>query len=195
MHKTPDYSAYSLDQLYDVFQHINKEKYPDRFALVLDEIRRKEEQKRTNHPDYVASELEKRQYRLKGVKAAVLGQYGLLFLCGVVAPIYVQVTADGHSDMPMHLLLIPLTFLLFIIGGSGFWLLLWSLRKSINKRVALYCAWYALALALPSAVAGILAVIVLGFVGFHVFSILQAMFIGYVAPFFILKKRANRIEL
>jgi hypothetical protein len=43
MDKNPDYSNYSLAELYDVAQHINKERYPDRYALVAQEILRREQ--------------------------------------------------------------------------------------------------------------------------------------------------------
>src|SRR5689334_21070451 len=39
---TPDYTQYSLDALYDVEQHINKEEFPTRYARVLREIRKRE---------------------------------------------------------------------------------------------------------------------------------------------------------
>ena len=39
----PDYSAYSLQDLYDVKQHIDREIFPDRYELIIQEITRKEE--------------------------------------------------------------------------------------------------------------------------------------------------------
>lgn len=38
----PDYSRYTLEQLYDVFDHVDKEKYPYRFNTVRREIKRRE---------------------------------------------------------------------------------------------------------------------------------------------------------
>lgn len=35
---TPDYQDYSLAQLEDCLQHINRQKYPERFRLITDEI-------------------------------------------------------------------------------------------------------------------------------------------------------------
>jgi membrane protease YdiL (CAAX protease family) len=41
MNETPDYQSYSLDQLYDVHSHIDREKYPDRYRQVVDEINKR----------------------------------------------------------------------------------------------------------------------------------------------------------
>jgi hypothetical protein len=38
----PDYSQYSLDELYDVFENINSEKYPDRLKIIKELINYKE---------------------------------------------------------------------------------------------------------------------------------------------------------
>lgn len=38
----PDYSKYTLTQLYDVYDHIDREKYPDRFKIVLEYIKLRE---------------------------------------------------------------------------------------------------------------------------------------------------------
>jgi hypothetical protein len=38
----PDYSQYSLDELYDVFENINSEKYPDRLKVIKELINYKE---------------------------------------------------------------------------------------------------------------------------------------------------------
>ncbi|MBA6392407.1 hypothetical protein H4J38_16690 [Colwellia sp. BRX10-3] len=40
MHK--DYSTYSLDELYDVEEHIDQDAYPDRYQLLLEQIKLKE---------------------------------------------------------------------------------------------------------------------------------------------------------
>ena len=39
---TPDYENYSLDQLIDVRDHINKEAYPDRYELILSELEKRQ---------------------------------------------------------------------------------------------------------------------------------------------------------
>lgn len=41
MDQMPDYSKYTLDQLYDVHGHVDREKYPDRFQAVVGEIERR----------------------------------------------------------------------------------------------------------------------------------------------------------
>lgn len=41
MDEMPDYSKYTLDQLYDVHGHVDREKYPDRFQTVVKEIERR----------------------------------------------------------------------------------------------------------------------------------------------------------
>ncbi len=41
MDKIPDYSKYTLDQLYDVYDHIDRNRYPDRFKVVVDYIEKK----------------------------------------------------------------------------------------------------------------------------------------------------------
>jgi hypothetical protein len=41
---TPDYSSYTLAELQDVLQRIDREKFPDRYRLALQELHRKEAQ-------------------------------------------------------------------------------------------------------------------------------------------------------
>lgn len=48
MDDTPDYSKCSLDSLYDIARHIDKEKYADRHKLVVQEIVKKEQEQVTN---------------------------------------------------------------------------------------------------------------------------------------------------
>lgn len=50
---TPDYSRYTLEELHDVARRVNKRLYPDRYALVLQEI---EKRKRAPAPAPVNSE-------------------------------------------------------------------------------------------------------------------------------------------
>lgn len=38
---TPDYSSYTLDDLHDVARRVNKKLYPDRYALILQELERR----------------------------------------------------------------------------------------------------------------------------------------------------------
>jgi hypothetical protein len=40
--KSPDYSNYTLSELYDAVQNINKETYPDRYKLLISEIQNRE---------------------------------------------------------------------------------------------------------------------------------------------------------
>jgi uncharacterized RDD family membrane protein YckC len=39
--ETPDYSTYTLEQLYDAHDHINKERYSERFEIILTEIQKR----------------------------------------------------------------------------------------------------------------------------------------------------------
>jgi len=48
MDDTPDYQHYSLEELYDVAQHIDREKYPERYALVVEQIANQERQRKEN---------------------------------------------------------------------------------------------------------------------------------------------------
>lgn len=41
MDEMPDYSRYTLEQLYDVYHHIDRERYPDRFSIVVQEIEKR----------------------------------------------------------------------------------------------------------------------------------------------------------
>ena len=41
MDKIPDYSKYTLDQLYDVYDHLDRDRYPDRFKVVVDYIEKR----------------------------------------------------------------------------------------------------------------------------------------------------------
>jgi len=41
MDQMPDYAKYTLDQLYDVHGHVDREKHPDRFQAVVGEIERR----------------------------------------------------------------------------------------------------------------------------------------------------------
>jgi hypothetical protein len=38
----PDYQNYTLAALHEVLEHVNREKYPDRYAAVKKELRRRE---------------------------------------------------------------------------------------------------------------------------------------------------------
>ena len=44
MDNSPDYRSYSLEELYDVAQHIDREKYPERYAVVAQEILKRRKQ-------------------------------------------------------------------------------------------------------------------------------------------------------
>jgi hypothetical protein len=48
MDDTPDYQRYSLEELYDVAQHISKEKYPERYTLVKEQILIREKNQASN---------------------------------------------------------------------------------------------------------------------------------------------------
>lgn len=50
MEPTPNYTRYSLDDLHDVARHIDKQRYPERYAVVVQEI-----EKRENEPVPVAA--------------------------------------------------------------------------------------------------------------------------------------------
>jgi uncharacterized membrane protein YjgN (DUF898 family) len=56
MDEMPDYSKYTLDQLYDVYDHVDREKYPDRFNIIVQEI-----DKRKSNPTLVALEEQPRK--------------------------------------------------------------------------------------------------------------------------------------
>lgn len=42
MSRVPDYHSYTLKELYSVARAIDREEFPDRYALVIQEIRRRE---------------------------------------------------------------------------------------------------------------------------------------------------------
>ena len=45
MDKLPDYTKYGLDELYDVYHHIDRSKYPETFEIVVQEIKKREKDK------------------------------------------------------------------------------------------------------------------------------------------------------
>jgi hypothetical protein len=55
MKDMPDYSKYTLDQLYDVHYHIDRDKYPDRFQIILHEIAKRKTEKSDQEQIYTIS--------------------------------------------------------------------------------------------------------------------------------------------
>lgn len=61
MEKMPDYSKYTLEELFDVRDHIDKDKYPEIYDIILSEISKKEAQKPLRmQPIETLSPIEKR---------------------------------------------------------------------------------------------------------------------------------------
>ncbi len=56
MDEIPDYSKYMMHQLYDVHDHIDREKYPDRFHAVVEEINKRKSSTATAVEDQKATE-------------------------------------------------------------------------------------------------------------------------------------------
>ncbi len=56
MDEVPDYSKYMMHQLYDVHDHIDREKYPDRFHAVVEEINKRKSSTATAVEDQKATE-------------------------------------------------------------------------------------------------------------------------------------------
>jgi len=55
-----DYSKYSLDELYDVEHHIDQNAYPDRYQLLLEQIKLKESVSAKPKPIIKTPEIEKK---------------------------------------------------------------------------------------------------------------------------------------
>ena len=56
MKQLPDYARYSLDDLHDVARHIDKQRYPERYALVLQEIEKRESALASGHNEELSAE-------------------------------------------------------------------------------------------------------------------------------------------
>ena len=55
-----DYSKYSLDELYDVEEHIDQDTYPERYQLILEQIRLKESVSAKPKPETKPLEIDKK---------------------------------------------------------------------------------------------------------------------------------------
>jgi hypothetical protein len=83
MDETPDYANCSLKELYDVERHIDKEKYADRYALLIHEIQKREAQR-----DAIPANAQTRQrspFGLPGCLIALLGFVGGAIAGGISA--------------------------------------------------------------------------------------------------------------
>ena len=123
MDQMPDYSKYSLDQLYDVHGHVDREKYPDRFQAVVAEIER-----RNSDPVLLQREVKAKEERKeKGKYHTFWNRFwagmidGLIFL-----PVGLALSwAEDHAQtLPMVIVVLAivlqnLIWFLYSIGMNG----------------------------------------------------------------------------
>ena len=119
----PDYTKYSLDQLYDVHGHVDREKYPDRFQALVAEIER-----RKSDPVLLQREVQaKEEQREKGKYHTFWNRFwagmidGLIFL-----PVGLALSwAEDHAQtLPMVIVVLAivlqnLIWVLYSIGMNG----------------------------------------------------------------------------
>lgn len=86
MDDTPDYASYSLAQLEDVRQHVNREKFPDRYAMVVAEIEKRREAGVEGKDDLSSEKLRHNQRVYRG-SAFLLIIGAFVFVFGVIAPL------------------------------------------------------------------------------------------------------------
>jgi len=110
MSAIPDYRTYTLEQLHDVIRNINREVYPERYALALRELREREEEAGIEEKDEesffytgVSSDARARLRRSRStlIGAAVLlglsAAYGVMIALGKIA--------QGDDLLPSALML------------------------------------------------------------------------------------------
>jgi hypothetical protein len=51
MYDRPDYSKYTLDELYDVYNVVDRKKYPDNFQAIVNEIEKRKAELSTKEKD------------------------------------------------------------------------------------------------------------------------------------------------
>ncbi len=100
MDQMPDYSKYTLEQLYDVYHHVDREMYLDRFAVVVQEIEKRKSETKEKGEEREAKTSTSR-WRKPLAFTEVVG--GVFLLIGSILMIY-----SGGKDL-----------LLLAIGAFG----------------------------------------------------------------------------
>lgn len=114
---TPDYSRYTLDDLHDVARRVNKERYPDRYTLIVQELERREP-KQTTAP--IANELQTHQpLELLALYLRFFGSGGL---------VYYAVTYLGTIFFPGAT--VTFVFAFFLALGAGIYCACFWKRES-----------------------------------------------------------------
>lgn len=114
MGRTPDYSRYSLDELYDVYHHINKENYPERFNIIAGEIeKRKREQSTEAHKEIKAPKQQSKHEII--IKRLLIAYY---FITCMIALSFVH-AAVTHTDGLHEYALGLISLLMFILVCYG----------------------------------------------------------------------------
>ncbi len=146
MEHEPDYARCALHELEDVARRINRERFPERYARVVAEIEQRQSDPNFSTPAARSS--------IRALIWFVVVEYGMLALLGIVGPIAVyNAPSSPPTDMPMGLLLVPITLAFFAVAGCCFALMRWALRSVEDRELVQFqslkaLAWAPLALLL-----------------------------------------------
>jgi hypothetical protein len=83
MNSSPDYTKYSLSDLYDSLAHIDNEKYPDRYKLINEEIEKRKDEKERKEEEKVQPQVSIKGediIRIIGGYELINGVIGIIFL-------------------------------------------------------------------------------------------------------------------
>ena len=132
MENHPDYSSCSLHELVDVALRIDQQRFPERYDIVKAEI-----EKRQAIPD-LNSDRPSEQLNTAGLICFFAVEYGIIASIGIVFPLAVYNWPSAPpTDMPMGLLLIPITALFFTIVAVCFVSMRHALKPICDRELAL----------------------------------------------------------
>ena len=132
MENHTDYSACALHELLDIALHIDKQRFPEKYSIVVAEI-----EKRQAAPDLDVNRPSTR-LSIAGLIGSVVVEYGIILWLGIIWPIAIYNSPSAPAtDMPIGLLLIPITALFFTSVAVCFALMLWALKPMADRELAL----------------------------------------------------------
>lgn len=108
MDDTPNYAEYSLEDLHDVRRRINREKYPERYRLVVEEIVRREQQRARDPHRAEAPSQESQEQDLTSA----------MLLCGLLGMPVLSVLAHLFNWLFLPQLLRDGQYIMLFPGGT-----------------------------------------------------------------------------
>lgn len=104
----PDYRTYSLEQLHDVVRNINRELYPERYALALRELREREEEAGIGDDEsfFKKGGSDDAAERLRRARPTLIGAAALLGLSAVYGIMIAIDNLRGMEDITSNALVL-----------------------------------------------------------------------------------------